>query len=269
MADFTIREFKADDVPALVSLWQEIFGDTAHVVSEFFRILPGMGNCVVAELGGEIVGMTSVITGLELVTEEKTSRCGYIYAVAAKSAARHRGIGAALTRRACEWAKEHGAELLCTLPAEDSLYAWYDELMGVNCALYRSSFETAPVSGKDVKKISAEEYLALREKLLSGKNHLRGNAAVIEFAEVFYGSYGGGLFRCGDAVCAAYGDEKAISIKELITPCNDAEAVAASLGAHLGTEKVIYFLPSTEGSKYLSTPAGAVPADCIWNLTFD
>lgn len=269
MADYNIREYRCEDIPALIALWQEIFGDTEHVVSEFFRILPGMGSCMAAELEDKIVGMTSVLTGLELITEAKSVRCGYIYAVATQNEARHIGIGAALTRRACAWAKEHGAELLCTLPAEDSLYAWYEELMGVNCALYRSSFETAPKAGKEVKKISAEEYLALREKLLSGKNHLRANSAVIDFAEAFYGSYGGGLFKCGGAVCAAYGDEKAVSIKELIAPHDDAEEVAASLGAYLGTEKIIFTLPSPEGSKYLSAPANAVPADCIWNLTFD
>lgn len=269
MADYNIREYRHEDIPALIVLWQEIFGDTKHVVSEFFCILPGMGTCMVAELDGEIVGMTSVLTALELITDTKPVRCGYIYAVATRSAARHMGIGAALTRRACDWAREHGAELLCTLPAEDSLYAWYEDLMGVNCALYRSSFETVPKSIKEVKKISAEEYLALREKLLSGKNHLRVNSAVIDFAEAFYGSYGGGLFLCGDAICAAYGDEKSVSIKELITSHDDAEDVAASLGAYLSTEKVIYTLPSSTGSKYLSAPTDAVPADCIWNLTFD
>lgn len=268
MADYTIREYEARDIPALIKLWQEIFGDTEEVISAFFRLLPEMGSCVVAELEGSIVGMTSAITGLELIVPGNApQRLGYIYAVATAESARHCGIGAALTKSACTLARDKGAEILCTLPAEDSLYAWYEELMGVKCALYREGFETTPNAGKNVKKISAAEYSAARERLLEDRIHLRANQAVIDFAEVFYGTYGGGLFACGDGICAAYGDKNCTVIKEVIAK-SPAQA-AAGLAQYLGAEKARYYLPAPAGEKYLAAEPGCVPTDCIYNLSFD
>lgn len=268
MADYTIREYEARDIPALIKLWQEVFGDTEEVISAFFRLLPEMGGCMVAELEGSIVGMTSAITGLELIVPGNApQRLGYIYAVATAETARHRGIGAALTKRACTLARDKGAGILCTLPAEDSLYAWYEELMGVKCALYREAHDTAPKALTFVKKISAAEYSAARERLLAGRVHLRANQAVIDFAEVFYGMYGGGLFACGDGICAAYGDKNCTVLKEVISPYP--EETAAGLARYLSTEKARYYLPAPAGEKYLAAVPGCVPADCIYNLSFD
>lgn len=265
-----LREYEDADIGALCALWESVFGDKAELIREFFRLLPDMGFCAAAELEGEVVGMASVLTALELVTPGADAvRCGYVYAVATEPSSRGHGIGAALTEKVCELAKAAGASMLCTLPAEDSLYPWYERIMGVRCALYRKSFETAPTGGQPVLRLSASEYLNRREALLAGKAHLRAAPAVVEFAEQFYSVYGGGLFLCGESLCAAYGDRKCIYIKELISPDGKSEPAAAALGAFLGAEKVIYFLPSESGDKYISALPGAVPSDCVWNLSFD
>ena len=268
--DVKLREYSRGDIPALCALWESVFGDKAELIQEFFRLLPDMGFCAVAELDGEIVGMASVLTALALVRPGgEDARCGYVYAVATAPLFRGRGLGAALTEKVCELAKAAGASLLCTLPAEDSLYPWYEKIMGVRCALYRQSFETAPVAGQPVRRLSAGEYLERREALLAGKTHLRVSSAVIEFAEQFYSVYGGGLFLCGDSLCAAYGDKNCIYIKELISPDGRNEAAAAALGAFLGADRIVYSLPSESGDKYISALPGAVPSDCVWNLSFD
>ena len=268
--DVKLREYSSGDISALCTLWESVFGDKPELIQEFFRLLPDMGLCAVAELDGKIVGMASVLTALELVTPGgDTSRCGYVYAVATAPFARGRGIGAALTEKVCELATAAGASLLCTLPAEDSLYPWYEKIMGVRCALYRQSFETAPAGSLPVRRLMAEEYLKRREELLAGKNHLRAAPAVVEFAEQFYSVYGGGLFLCGESLCAAYGDAKCLYIKELISPDGRNEPAAAALGAFLGADRIIYSLPSESGDKYISALPDALPSDCVWNLSFD
>ena len=141
--------------------------------------------------------------------------------------------------------------------------------MGVRCALYRQSFETSPAESLPVRRLKASEYLKLREELLADKSHLRAAAPVVEFAEQFYSVYGGGLFLCGESLCAAYGDAKCLYIKELISPDGRNEPVAAALGAFLGADRIVYSLPSESGDKYISAPPGAVPSDCVWNLSFD
>ena len=268
--DVNLREYSGGDIPALCALWESVFGDKPELIQEFFRLLPDMGFCAVAELDGKIAGMASVLTALELVTPcADAARCGYVYAVATAPSFRGRGIGAALTEKVCALAKAAGASVLCTLPAEDSLYPWYEKIMGVRCALYRQSFETSPAESLPVRRLKASEYLKLREELLADKSHLRAAAPVVEFAEQFYSVYGGGLFLCGESLCAAYGDAKCLYIKELISPDGRNEPAAAALGAFLGADRIVYSLPSESGDKYISALPDALPSDCVWNLSFD
>ena len=59
-------------------------------------------------------------------------------------------------------------------------------------------------------------------------------------------------------------------IKEIISAFPGDEAyTAASVGKHLGCEKAVYYLPDTEGDAYLAALPGSVPADAVWNFTFD
>ena len=91
----------------------------------------------------------------------------------------------------------------------------------------------------------------------------------MDFAGLFYRSFGGGLYLCGGGVCAAYGDKELI-IRELIAPEGLApESLAASLAAFMGGEKARYYLPSQEGEAYISAPENSLPPDFIWNLSFD
>ena len=43
MAEMLFREYRSSDIPALTSLWTNIFGDSESLVSAFFRILPETG----------------------------------------------------------------------------------------------------------------------------------------------------------------------------------------------------------------------------------
>ena len=52
-------------------------------------------------------------------------------------------------------------------------------------------------------------------------------------------------------------------------PAVTGEPVAAALGAFLGADRIVYSLPSESGDKYISALPGAVPSDCVWNLSFD
>lgn len=271
MADFSLREYREDDVPALCALWQKIFGDDARFISGFFRLLPETGICLVAEKDGRIAGMSSVLLALSLVRPGAGSEgCGYIYAVAAEPSCRHGGIGAALVRASAEAARLRGAGIICTLPAEDSLYAWYEKLLGLSCVLRRSSFDAPAKPIYPVIRIDSGEYLARREALLAGKIHLRPEPAAAGLARLFYETYGGGLFRCGDALCAAYSDKSTAFVKELIpAPGFQAREAAASVAACLGAEKAVFMLPSTDGKPYISALPGSIPPECVWNLSFD
>ena len=96
MRDFDIREYRAEDIPALSRLWEKTFEDSPALIADFFRLLPDMGTGLAAVQKGEIVGAAYVIMGMELLGKEnKPVPGGYIYAVAVEERCRSFGIGSA------------------------------------------------------------------------------------------------------------------------------------------------------------------------------
>lgn len=272
MTDFALRPYRPEDIPALAELWRKTFGDGKHLIKEFFRLLPDMGIGVAAIAEGQVVGGAYAVTGLELLEAGKPPvMCGYIYAVAVDESCRGRGIGRALTLRAAELARRRGAELICTLPAEASLYPWYESILGVRRALDRT---VRPVKSEAAPcvRLSAEEYRLRRERLLEGRPHLRLSLPCLSFQQALCEEYGGGLFACGSGIAAAYTDGERSFIRELLCAGEAERArIAAATGAALGVSEVLVYEPARpgEGTAYIAAPPGTVPTDCQWNLSFD
>ena len=263
MSDAVIREYRRGDIPEMSVLWQAVFGDSEGLVNSFLQLLPDMGTAAVAEVNGKIAGAAYAVTGMELVSASgKVQTCGYIYAVAVAPEFRGSGIGRALTERSAELARDRGAEIICTLPAEESLYAWYKAILGTECVLHRQRFETEATAVAPVQSISAAAY--------SQRCRMRPSHTTLEFQRRFCEELGGGLYACGGGICAAYLEDGAAVIKELIAPDGtDAAVIAASMGAELGTARAIYYLPAPDGEPYLAAIPGEIPSDCVWNITFD
>ena len=271
MSDAVIREYRGGDVPEMSALWQAVFGDSEALVDSFLELLPDMGTAAVAEVNGKIAGAAYAVTGMELVgSNGKVQPCGYIYAVAVAPEFRGSGIGRALTERSAELAHAQGAEVIGTLPAEESLYAWYKTILGTECTLHRQRFDTASAAVVSVRSLSAAEYGRYREALLKDRCRMRPSHTTLKFQRRFCEELGGGLYACGGGICAAYIEDGAAVIKELIAPTGtDAADIAASVGGTLGTERAVYYLPAPDGEPYLAAVPGSVPLDCVWNITFD
>ncbi len=271
MCDAVIREYRRGDIPEMSALWQAVFGDSEALVNSFLELLPGMGTAAVAEVNGKIAGAAYAVTGMELAgANGKTQTCGYIYAVAVAPEFRGGGLGRALTERSAELARARGAEVICTLPAEESLYAWYKTILGTECALHRQRLEVESAAAAPVLSLITAEYGHRREALLKDRCHLRPAHTTLEFQCRFCEELGGGLYSCGGGICAAYLEDGAAVIKELIAPDGtDAAAVAASIGAELGTARAVYYLPAPDGEPYLAAIPGSIPPGCVWNITFD
>jgi hypothetical protein len=127
MSELSFRLSREGDVPMLQRLWAEVFGDGEEFTGEFFRLLWRPENCRVAESGGEIAAMGFCIPG----AVARGARCSYIYAMA--TAERYRGLGAAreIGLGLIADAFASGADLVATLPAEDSLCRWYETRLGM------------------------------------------------------------------------------------------------------------------------------------------
>lgn len=263
--NFLIRGYAPADEAALTVLWKRCFGDSEELIHGFFALLPELGAGVTAELDGKPVGMAFAICGMTLSSGEK---CGYIYAVAVDESCRGFGAGAALTRAAADAARGLGAEIICTLPAEASLYPRYEKLISTRFKLFRRRDIIPAGDARGFDMLSAAEYNARREALLAGAPHLTVNDACAELLRLLCEAYGGGLFAVDGGIAAGYLEEDACLIRELICPDDLREENAAALARQLGAAKAELCSPAPSGNSFVALDR-SIPRDTVWNIAFD
>lgn len=261
-----IREIRPGDEPGLQALWQRVFGGPPACPETFLRFLPELGSGVAAFEDARVCGAAYIVTALRLREGEADRRCGYLYAVAVAPEQRGRGLGAELSRAAAALGRARGAALIGTWPAEPSLYAWYERVLGARCALHYAFRELDSAPGPAVRPLEASEYALRQEALLAGRPHLVLENAALRFEAENLRIYGGGLFAVGNGVAAAFVDDGVTQLRELLG-ASDAEA--AALGAALGTPRVRLWQPAEEGEPYLAFSPPELPAGTVWNLAFD
>ena len=278
MSDFSIREYTPSDIERLGEIWGRNFGDGPRFIADFFRMLPKMGSGVVAEQQGRIAGAAYVLCGQKLILDHSEAFtddasapvCAYIYGVSVDEEYRHLGMGAALTKAAAEKGRELGADIICILPAEDSLYKWYEDIIGTKCVLHRRK-ELVESSGlEQCTPLSAQEYMMWRENLLKDTPHTHFSAPSLEFERMLCADSGGGFYASGCGIAAAYKVSGQGHIIELI--CTDdceRRIVAASVGAALGVKEVLLYSPALDGEPYIAADSDIIPPDCVWSFSYD
>lgn len=267
MSSLPVREYNAGDISALTELWHRVFGDSEKLISDFFRLLPEIGTAAVAVSDGKPVGAAYAVDSLEILVPGKSpQKCAYIYAVVADENFRGCGIGGSVYKAACDLALARGSEIITVFPIPE-LYGWYESLNGAKCVLYRDETYLPCISGIKWQPVDTSAYLSFREQALEGLPHLRLSSAALDFERLLCAENRGGLFSCGDGIAAAYIEDGTCVIHELL--CDDAlrNELASSLGGQLCADRVKLYSPGTH-TPYISS-ATPVPAQCIWNISFD
>ena len=238
MSEYIIRPLTEQDGPQAAKLWNLVFGDDESLVLEFFRLfshLPtfGMG----AEYEGKLVAAAYCPEGADLVTTQGTEKGVYLYAVATHPDHRKHGLAKTLCVALRDNAFAHGVSYLFTKPAEDSLYAWYEEKLNavpvLGCQTFsvaRSNTPTLPVT-----PLSTQAYYDLRNTLLESTDHVQLSLAWFNWESLLHRAYGGGFFRIGDAIADVYWDEQSVAVQEIV-PCTEehtASVLCNALMVHL------------------------------------
>lgn len=129
MPDMRIRRAAPADLPVLTRLWQAAFGDPPELIERFYRRFPPAKAAWVVEAGGCIVTAAHLLEGRLHTADGGVLPCAYVYAVSTDPAHQGNGYASALMRRFAMDADVSG-RVLYTLPAEASLYKWYQAVMG-------------------------------------------------------------------------------------------------------------------------------------------
>ena len=265
MTEAIIRQVRVEDAEELAALWHRVFDDPEELALAFLSLLPSLGGGVCAEEDGKLLGAAYTVTDYTL--GEK--RAAYLYAIGVLPEARGRGLGKRLTKEAAALGRALGADFVCTLPANAPLYPWYEEQVGVRCALYRGEERVQSRPGPEARPLSPEAYGLRREELLRGRAHVTVGPAALCYEKENCRCFGGDLYALGNAIAAASVDEGETCIRELLAPPGaNLKTLAAALGDRLGTEQALLLLPADRGRPYLAADV-PLPAELIWDLTLD
>lgn len=265
MAEAEIRRVRLEDAEALAALWHRVFEDPEELSRDFLAHLQELGGGVCAEEGGVLLGAAYAVTDYTLEEE----RLAYLYAVAVLPEARGRGLGAALSREAAALGRRLGASIVCTFPAEDGLYPWYERTVGLRCALRQREEWIASRPGAIPTPLTPEDYGARREALLAGTPHVRLGAAALRQEQFNCRVCGGDLLAVGEGIAAVYREEEQTVLRELIAPEGaDRRALAAAVGAALGSSEVLLITQDPAGKPGIAADR-PLPPDCIWGLALD
>lgn len=254
------------DYPALKTIWRDTFGDTDEFTDGFFALLPETGFGLVCRAGGRPVSMAWVLEGITVGTVS----CAYIYAVATTPEYRGLGCGASLMRACREAALARGSAVICTSPAEPSLYRWYGDVLGMTPAACASEkiFPAGDAGDIVLSPLTAGEYGEVRERLLAGTPHAEFPAGYLAVQELLCAACGGGIFRAGSAAAVCYPEDGELKISELLCPPQDEEACASALAARFGCARARLRVPGA-GAPLIAASPSALPAGLLWGLVLD
>lgn len=119
-----IRLSVADDLPAMISLWQEAFGDDEEYIGEFLSAFYSPQNTPVAVIDGKIAAMLFLLDG-EMSVGGKKYPAYYLYAACTAKEHRGKGIMTELLDYTAQLSAERGQAFICLKPGEKSLFDFY------------------------------------------------------------------------------------------------------------------------------------------------
>ena len=265
-----VREYRKEDIPELVRLWAECFEGPERFAEKFFTMLPDFGSCVIMENEeGKVIAMASVIAGHELQFGGSIKKpvCGYIYGVAVEKACRGKGYGKEISKAAYELAKKRESMIVALNPASPELFGFYETSLGMHPVLYREKHSVPAGDVEMTMKLSTTEYNLMREEFLRGKTFLRLSFFATDFLRVLCEDFGGGLYASMSGICACTAEDGVCTVYEVLS--QDPVATAASAAHALGCREAVYYLPSEHGEPFIASDSDKIPADTIWNITYE
>lgn len=134
-----IRLAEEKDIPGLKSLWRDVFQEEEAYLDAFFEKVFKGDNGLLYETDGRIAAALHMVP-YSIIIEEVEHHLLYLYAIGTLPEYRGRGFARAITLEALQIGKDRGYSGAFLVPAEKSLFAWY-EGMGFESAFEKTRIE--------------------------------------------------------------------------------------------------------------------------------
>ena len=285
MSDYTIRPWQPGDEAALIELWKTGFGDDEDYIRNFHARFLNIDACLVAECDGKPVSAMYILDGITLFPfRRNTLSAAYTYALATLPEYRGRGIGTAVYRACCEAIWNRGIDAACVLPAEESLYPFYQNATHARpvCAVRETHYTAAElkaVTPTRCIRVGGAEYAAMRSGFLANEAHADMNDDFCLWQEENTDRFGGGMFMLVGGLASAVMEGSRCVIQELLMPNGDEKAAAAAVAAFCPAGEYTVRAPAywdgdgtvrpTVLASFRSEPKFFVPDDLWWGFAFD
>ncbi len=172
MKDFDIRYSNQADVPQIKNLMNSVFGDEEPFLNRFFNLFY-QDNVLIVEANNCIVSMAFLLPN-NIMIQGQLLPITYLYACATHAEYRGKGLMSRIIEKAYEDVCKRGEVGLILLPANESLYHYYENLGFKNSfffdeILFSHKENIAPTKSSSFKieKITAETYFQLRNITLT------------------------------------------------------------------------------------------------------
>ena len=165
------------DIPSLRALWSDSFGDSEEELDKFFSTAFSEKRCLAAKDGDELLAS---LYWFDCSLGER--RLAYIYAVSTASAHRGKGICQRLMSMAHEHLRALGYSAAVLVPAEPSLYGFYERLGYTVCSYVKelvaiSTAEDGEI-GESLTPLTHSEYGELRQKYLPARGIIQDDVTL-------------------------------------------------------------------------------------------
>ena len=256
MSEMLIRKPHPGEKPDLQDIWSLVFGNTG--LNSFFELLYDERLCIIADAGGNPAAVGYLIPTGDLMLNHTQVPCAMIYSVATLPEHRGKGFGTAVVRKLICLARELDFPALVLCPSDGDLFEYYRRHTELKEYFYikEQILDYGQITKRKLSddcmamlsEVNVDEYIILRENLLSGTKYIRQGQNIIEYQVSLCKELGGGLFRIGDS-CAVVEAESSgtVLIKELLTSGDNELDIAAAIASRFPAHSYIVRSPSSTG----------------------
>ncbi len=255
MKDIDIRYSNQTDIPQIKNLMNSVFGDEESFLIRFFNLFY-QDNVLIAEANNCIVSMAFLLPN-NIMIQGQLLPITYLYACATHAEYRGKGLMSRIIAKAYEDVCKRGEVGLLLLPANESLYHYYEDLGFKNSfffdeILFSQEDNIAPTinSSFKIEKITAETYYQLRNITLTTELSILNplqyfllmEANPEEKEQGFYLIY----FRNEPiAICYLSKSNTNLRIKELLPSDIDLPQLFLFLSRYFDVKQIVINIPGT------------------------